>query len=80
MHTLSCLLNICPSKIPGVLSQIAHNLQVILLIDRSTLWQKLMMHHAHATEENFKQNTLIQANLAKVRAVASIEMIEPFES
>ncbi|KAG8251670.1 hypothetical protein J6590_074930 [Homalodisca vitripennis] len=42
----------------------AHNLQVIFLIHRSTLWQELMMHHAPAIEENCKQNFHIRPNLA----------------
>ena len=46
-------------------AQIAHNLQVIFLIDRSTLWQELMMHHASAIEENCKQNLHIRPNLAR---------------
>jgi hypothetical protein len=37
-------------------AQIAHNLQIIFLIDRSILWQEFMMHHAPTTKENCKQN------------------------
>ena len=61
--------NFCSSTNPGVLAdcfaQIAHNLQVIFLIDRSTLWQQLMMHRAPEIEENCKQNLHIRPNLAR---------------
>ena len=33
------------------LAQFAHNLQVIFLIDRYTLWQELMMHHTPTIEK-----------------------------
>ena len=46
-------------------AQIAHNLQVIFLIDRTTLWQELMMHHAPAIEENCEQNLHVRPNLAR---------------
>ena len=46
-------------------AQIAHTLQVMFLIDRSTLWRELMIHHAPAIEENCKQNLHIRANLAR---------------
>ena len=64
--------NFCSSTNPGVSGGLlrancasAHNLQVILLIDRSTLWQEFMMHHAPAIEENCKQNLHIRPNLAR---------------
>ena len=41
-------------RISDCFAQIAHNLQVIFIIDRSTLWQELMMHHAPAIEESCK--------------------------
>ncbi|UYV81481.1 hypothetical protein LAZ67_20001327 [Cordylochernes scorpioides] len=43
-------------------AQIVHNLQVIFLIDRSTLWQELMIHHAPAIAENCQQNFRIRPN------------------
>ena len=46
-------------------ARIAHNLQVIFLIDRFTLWQELMMYHAPAIGENYKQNLHIRRNLAR---------------
>ena len=46
-------------------AQIAHNLQVIFLIDHFTLWKVLMMHHVPALEENCKQNLHILPNLAR---------------
>ena len=45
--------------------QFAHNLQVIFLIERSTLWQELMIYHAPTTEENCKQNFHIRPNLER---------------
>ncbi|UYV64978.1 hypothetical protein LAZ67_3002632 [Cordylochernes scorpioides] len=46
-------------------AQIAHNLQVIFFIDRFTLLQELMMHHALAIEKNCQQNSHIRPNLAR---------------
>ena len=40
-----------------------YNFKVVFLIDRMTLWQKFMMHHAIAIEENSEQNLHIWPNL-----------------
>ncbi|UYV84486.1 hypothetical protein LAZ67_X002356 [Cordylochernes scorpioides] len=61
-------------------AQIAHNLQVIFLIDHSSLWQELMMHHAPAIEKTvsktFTFDRTWRAFSVLVCAAASIEMIE----
>ena len=44
-------------------AQSAHNFQIIFRIDRTTLWQKFIMHHAIAIEENSEQNLHIWRNL-----------------
>ena len=38
-------------------AQSAHNFKVVFIIDRTTLWQELMMHHVIANEENSKTFT-----------------------
>ena len=45
------------------LAQSAHNFKTVCLIDRTTLWQKFMMHHTIALEENSEQNLHIWPNL-----------------
>ncbi|UYV65287.1 K02A2.6-like [Cordylochernes scorpioides] len=62
-------------------AQIAHNLQVIFLIDRSTLWQELMMHHAPCNRRKLSAKLSHSTELGAlfsvlVRAAASIEMIK----
>ena len=44
-------------------AQLALNFKVVFLIDRTTLWQEFMMHHAIAIEENSEQNLNIWPNL-----------------
>ena len=39
------------------------NFKVVFLIDRTTLWQEFMMHHAIAIEENSEKNLYIWQNL-----------------
>ena len=41
----------------------AFNFTVVFLIDRTTLWQEFMIHHAIAIEENCQQNLHIRSNL-----------------
>ena len=40
------------------------NFKLVFVIDRTTLWQELMMYHAIANEEKSKQNLHIWPNLA----------------
>ena len=40
-----------------------HNFKVVFLINRTSLWQEFMMHHAIAIEENSEQNHHILPNL-----------------
>ena len=44
-------------------AQSALNFKVVFIIDRTTLWQEFMMHHAIAIEENSEQNLHIWPNL-----------------
>ena len=37
-------------------AQSPHNLKVVFLIDRTTLWQEFMIHHAIVIDENSEQN------------------------
>ena len=54
------------------LVQSTHNLKVLLLIDRPTLWQEFLVHHAIAIEENSKQNLPIWPNLTLCNALLDI--------
>ena len=44
-------------------TQSTHNFKVVFLIDRTTLWQEFMMHHAIEIKENSEQNFHIWPNL-----------------
>ena len=60
-------------------TQTAHNLKAIFLIDCTTFWQKLMMHHVVVLEENSEQIFNIQPNLTcfdRSLLVASFGIIE----